>query len=86
MRAGLPPNVSGLEDTSEEGRERADDREATDLHRRLPGASVQPAGCNLIAPELVDEWLQPRNALSIEIFSQNTLFRRSPRHLRRKAS
>jgi hypothetical protein len=30
---------------------------------------LRRSGCNLIAPELVDEWLQARNALSIEIFA-----------------
>jgi len=37
----------------------------------FPGSSsiwLQPA-----RPELVDEWLQVRNALSIEIFLQHTL-------------
>jgi len=41
---------------------------------------------NCVRAGLVDERLQARNALSIEIFLQNTLFRRSPRLLRLKAS
>jgi len=49
-------------------------------------AILRRLGCNLIAPELADEWLQARNALSIEIFFGNTRFRRSPRRLRLKAS
>ena len=35
---------------------------------------------------LADEWLQARNALSIKNFCEDTLFRRSPRLLRLKAS
>ena len=58
--------------------------------------------CNLTAPDtplrvdvgcddcvsagLVDEWLQVRNELSIEIFFQHTRFGRSPRLLRLKAT
>ena len=41
---------------------------------------------DFVSAGLADEWLQARNALSIEIFLQDTLFRRSPRHLRLKAS
>ena len=40
---------------------------------------------DFVSAGLADEWLQARNALSIEIFLQDTLFRRSPRHLRLKA-
>ena len=39
-----------------------------------------------VSAGLVDEWLQARNELSIEIFLQDTHFRRSPRLLRLKAS
>src|SRR3954451_13302766 len=63
---------------------------------------IRRFGCNLTAPDtplrvdvgsddcvsagLVDEWLQARNELSIEIFLQHTRFGRSPRLLRLKAS
>src|SRR5215213_6120816 len=39
-----------------------------------------------VSPGLVDEWLQVRNALSIEIFLLDTLWGSSPRLLRPKAS
>src|SRR5215213_2749493 len=39
-----------------------------------------------VSPGLVDEWLQVRNALSIEIFLRDTLWGSSPRLLRPKAS
>ncbi|MFL5511406.1 MAG: hypothetical protein ACJ8CN_03075 [Gemmatimonadales bacterium] len=43
-----------------------------------------PGDCG--SARLVDEWLQARNALSIEIFLQDTLSGSSPRFLRLKAS
>ena len=44
-------------------------------------------GCDdCVSAGLVDEWLQARNELSIEIFLQHTPFERSPRLLRLKAS
>ena len=44
-------------------------------------------GCDdCVSAGLVDEWLQARNELSIEIFLQHTRFGRSPRLLRLKAS
>jgi len=43
-------------------------------------------GCDdRVSAGLVDEWLQARNALSIEIFLQHTRFGRSPRLPRLKA-